>query len=81
MLARAADLVKLAGDLFAVRVWHGLCVPLRRLFKYLSSEIVAVLVFLLPGFLAASIYFAFTSHPRPGEFGRIVQALIFTGPP
>jgi hypothetical protein len=44
----------------------------------LWGEIVEVLIFLLPGFLAAWVFYGLTSHPKPGQFERVVQALIFT---
>ena len=43
-----------------------------------SSEAVAVLTFLLPGFVAAAVFYSLTSHPRPNNFGSVVQALMFT---
>ncbi len=43
-----------------------------------SSEIVSVLIFLLPGFVAAAVFYSLTSHPKPNEFGSVVQALVFT---
>lgn len=43
-----------------------------------SSETVSILMFLLPGFVAAAVFYWLTSHPKPGAFERIVQALIFT---
>lgn len=43
-----------------------------------SSEVFDILRFLLPGFLTAWIFHAFTSYPKPSQFERIVQALIFT---
>ena len=43
-----------------------------------SSETVHILIFLLPGFVAAAVFYWLTSHPKPGAFERIVQALIFT---
>ncbi|MDE0029800.1 MAG: DUF6338 family protein [Deltaproteobacteria bacterium] len=43
-----------------------------------SSEIVGVLSFLLPGFVAAAVFYSLTSYPKPGPFDRVVQALIFT---
>lgn len=46
--------------------------------SWATSEIVAVLTFLLPGFVGAAVFYALTSHPRPGEFDRVVQALVFT---
>ena len=46
--------------------------------SWASSEIVSVLVFLLPGFVAAAVFYSLTSHPKPNEFGQVIQALIFT---
>ena len=46
--------------------------------SWVSSEAVGVFVFLLPGFVAAAIFYSLTSHPKPGAFDRVVQALIFT---
>ena len=43
-----------------------------------TSEIFAVLTYLLPGLVAASTFYALASHPKPNVFERIVQALIFT---
>ena len=44
----------------------------------ITTEIVAVLTYLLPGLIAAAIFYALTPHPKPSAFERIVQALIFT---
>src|SRR5882724_4154875 len=41
-------------------------------------EALALLQLLLPGFLAAWVFYAFTSYRKPSEFERIIQALIFT---
>ncbi len=46
--------------------------------SWASSEVVAVLTFLLPGFVAAAIFYSLTSHPKPNEFGQVVQTLVFT---
>ena len=43
-----------------------------------SSEIISVLLFLLPGFVAATVFYFFTSHQKPNEFGQVVHALAFT---
>ena len=43
-----------------------------------SSEIVAVITFLLPGFVAAAVFYSLTSHPKPGDLDKIIQALVFT---
>ena len=43
-----------------------------------SSETVSILMFLLPGFVAAAVFYWLTSRPKPSAFERIVQALIFT---
>ncbi|MFJ5508776.1 DUF6338 family protein [Pectobacterium jejuense] len=44
----------------------------------LSSELFNILKFLLPGFLTAWIFHAFTAYPKPSQFERVIQALIFT---
>ena len=46
--------------------------------NWVSSEIVAALTFLLPGIVASAIFHSLTAHPKPNQFDRIVQALIFT---
>ena len=46
--------------------------------NWASSEVVSVLTFLLPGFVAAAVFYSLTSHPKPSEVDRVVQALIFT---
>ena len=45
---------------------------------WMSGEIVGLLTFLLPGFVAAAVFYSLTSHPKPNAFDRFVQALIFT---
>ena len=44
----------------------------------LSNNIVDLLVFLLPGFVAAAVFHSLTPFPRREPFERTVQALIFT---
>lgn len=44
----------------------------------LSSESVKLFAYLLPGFAAAWLFYGLTSHPKPSQFERVVQALIFT---
>ena len=46
--------------------------------NWASSEVVSVLTFLLPGLVAAAVFYSLTSHPKPSEVDRVVQALIFT---
>lgn len=43
-----------------------------------TTEIVGILTYLLPGLVAAATFYALTSHPKPSIFERVVQALIFT---
>ena len=45
--------------------------------SWASSEIVSVFVFLLPGFVAAAVFYSLSSYPKPNEFGQVVQALVF----
>lgn len=43
-----------------------------------AKDFVALLQYLLPGFVAAWIFYSLTSFPKPSQFERVVQALIFT---
>lgn len=44
----------------------------------LVKEVIPLLQYLIPGFLAAWIFYSLTAFKRPDTFGQIVQALIFT---
>lgn len=44
----------------------------------LTPDIISVLQYLLPGFVTAWIFYAFTSYIKPSHFERVIQALIFT---
>jgi hypothetical protein len=44
----------------------------------LSKDVVALLQYLLPGFLVAWVFYGLTSHQKPSQFERVVQALIFS---
>ncbi len=44
----------------------------------LSTEIVGLIYQLLPGFIAAWVFYGLTSYIKPSAFDQIVQALIFT---
>ena len=46
--------------------------------SWASSEIVSVFIFLLPGFVAATVFYSFTAYPKPNEFGQVVHAMAFT---
>ena len=46
--------------------------------SWASNEVVEILTFLLPGFVAAAVFYPLTSHPKPSTFASVVQALIFT---
>lgn len=46
--------------------------------SWASSEVVSILIFLLPGLVAAAIFGSLTSHPKPSDFDRVFQSLIFT---
>ncbi|HEU0153502.1 MAG TPA: DUF6338 family protein [Arenimonas sp.] len=43
-----------------------------------TSDAVELLTYLLPGFTAAWLFYGLTSHQKPTQFERVVQALIFT---
>lgn len=42
------------------------------------AEVTPLLQFLLPGFLSAWMFYGLTSHPKPGQFERTIEALVFT---
>jgi fumarate reductase subunit D len=44
----------------------------------ISKDIILLLQYLLPGFITAWVLYAFTSYPKPSQFERVVEALIFT---
>ncbi len=44
---------------------------------HLVPSTLALLMTLLPGFIAGSAFYSLTAHPKPSAFERIVQALIF----
>lgn len=46
--------------------------------EIVSKEAFAILLFLLPGFIAAWVFYGITAHPKKETFERLVQALIFT---
>lgn len=43
-----------------------------------ENGIIQVLLFLLPGFVAAAFYYFLTSYAKPNAFGKIIHALVFT---
>lgn len=43
-----------------------------------AKDFVTLLQFLLPGFISAWVFYGLTSYPKPSQFERVVQALIFT---
>lgn len=44
----------------------------------LFANATPLLMFLLPGFLSAWIFYGLTSYPKPTQFERTVEALVFT---
>ena len=46
--------------------------------EYISSEVMPVLQYLLPGFFSAGVFYSLTAYPKPSPFERVIQALIFT---
>ena len=43
-----------------------------------ARDFIDILQYLLPGFVAAWIFYGLTPYPKPSQFERVVQALIFT---
>lgn len=44
----------------------------------IAKDLPTLVFMLLPGFLAAGIFYTLTAHPKSSEFERLIQALIFT---
>jgi hypothetical protein len=44
----------------------------------ITNDIIKLFQYLLPGFVTAWVFYSFTSYPKPSQFERVVQALIFT---
>ena len=44
----------------------------------MTDDLIRLFYDLLPGFLAAWVYYGLTAHPKPSPFERVIQALIFT---
>jgi hypothetical protein len=45
---------------------------------HLFAQATPLVMFLLPGFVSALIFYGLTSHPKPTQFERTVEALVFT---
>ncbi len=43
-----------------------------------ASYVITILQYLLPGFIAAWVFYALTSYPKRSQFEQVIQALIFT---
>src|SRR5689334_10679038 len=43
-----------------------------------SKDIISIVLALMPGFLAAWVFYGLTAHPRRDQFERTVQALVFS---
>jgi len=44
----------------------------------IAKDLPSLVFMLLPGFMAAGVFYTLTSHPKASEFERLIQALIFT---
>ena len=44
----------------------------------IAKDLPTLVFMLLPGFIAAGVFFTLTAHPKSSEFERLIQALIFT---
>jgi len=46
--------------------------------EWVSQEVVSIIYYLMPGFLAAWVFYTLTAHRKTSPFERVVEALIFT---
>ena len=60
--------------IFDIIAWRGKGADM----DWASGDIVSVIYYLLPGFVAAWVFYGLTAHPKASPFERVVQALIFT---
>jgi putative effector of murein hydrolase LrgA (UPF0299 family) len=44
----------------------------------ITNDLISILQFLLPGFIAGWVFYSLTSYSKPSQFERVIQALIFT---
>jgi hypothetical protein len=44
----------------------------------ISKDLIALLSYLLPGFMVAWLFYGLTAHQKPAQLERVIQALIFT---
>lgn len=44
----------------------------------IAKDLPTLIFMVLPGFLAAGVFYTLTAHPKSTEFERLIQALIFT---
>lgn len=45
---------------------------------WITKDLASLLSFLVPGFIAAALFYSLTAHPKSSEFERVIEALIFT---
>lgn len=46
--------------------------------NWADSKLIDVFLYLLPGFVAAGVFYSLTAHRKTSPFERVIQALIFT---
>src|SRR4051812_26058843 len=46
--------------------------------QLIARDLPALVFLLLPGFIAAGVFYTLTAHPKASEFERLIQSLIFT---
>ena len=44
----------------------------------IAKDLPTLIFMLLPGFIAAGVFYSLTAHPKASEFERLIQSLIFT---
>ena len=45
---------------------------------WIAKDLPTLVFMLLPGFIAAGVFYTLTAHPKSSEFERLIQSLIFT---
>lgn len=48
------------------------------MFENIPKDAFEIISYLFPGFLCAWVFYGLTSHPKPAQFERVIQAIIYT---
>lgn len=65
-------------NFIGINIGNGYYQKLRQEMENFAKDFIAVLQYLLPGFVSAWVFYGLTSYSKPSQFERVVEAMIFT---